>query len=399
MDPDQPREGEQATRKALNGVRVLNVFTDPRLGGPGKRTLAVADELSSHGVESAFLVPDGDGSLASTAQDAGYDTYQEPIPRIRSPRLLKENAAFLTTFLQTVFRLRKRIRKDGADIVHVNTPYNFQPALAASLSDASLVWHFNDTLTPPPIRQLAARAARRWADEIVVAADAVHDVYFPSSVESKTIYAPVDLSKFNPETVSPDPVRAELSVSNGDLLVGTVGNLNPIKGHEYLLRAIPQLNTRENRLSVAVVGAELESRAEYATKLRELCNELDIEDRVAFLGWRSDIPALLSALDLFVLPSVAEACPMVVLEAMSMGCPVVATDVGGVSEQIPSDDYGWVVPSKDSGALATAINEALANPEERHHKAQRAREHVARDFSLAACVQRHLATYRSALNR
>ena len=78
-----------------------------------------------------------------------------------------------------------------------------------------------------------------------------------------------------------------------------------------------------------------------------------------------------------------------------MDCPVVATDVGGVPEEIPDSDRGWVVPPKDSDALAQTIAAALDDPEECRRRAANARERVESMFSLEACVDRHEELYRS----
>jgi glycosyltransferase involved in cell wall biosynthesis len=296
-----------------------------------------------------------------------------------------------------VNRLSELIRDYNIDAVHANMVVNFQTALATARTDIPLAWHFNDMLTPTPVKQIAARAGVRWADELVVAADSVHDYYFDSETSTRTIYAPVDIDEYDPTTVSIDDsaLRSSLGIASDSPVVGTVGNLNPIKGHEYLLRAISRVVNAGRSVAVPIVGAQLDSRESYFQKLKSLRSELGLEKEVQFVGFRSDIPELLSLFDLFVLPSIAEACPMVVLEAMAMKCPVVATDVGGVSEEIPDDDYGWLVSPKDSTELAIAIQTALDKPGERHRRAENARDRVESEFSLTSCVDRHESLYRA----
>ncbi|MDB9249150.1 glycosyltransferase family 4 protein [Halorubrum ezzemoulense] len=381
----------------MSDPRVLHVFSDPRFGGPGTRAISVGKALRSRGITSEFLVPDGPGELAAKARDEGFDVYEATLPRPHSPPRILENVRYLSSFPRTVERLTDEIQRSSCDVVHLNTPYNFQPALAAHRTSRKLIWHFNDTLTPWPLRPLASRFARRWADEIVVAADAVHDYYFDPKAPSRTIYAPVDLNVFDPVSVDVDEtaLRAELGLDPDVPVVGTVGNINPIKGHESLLRAVASLVDNGNQVTVPIVGKRLKSREEYYNKLRSLRSEFGLDDQVQFVGFRSDIPELLSLFDVFVLPSIAEACPIVVLEAMAMECPVVATDVGGVPEEIPDSDHGWVVPPKDSDALAQAIAAALDNPEESRRRAVNARERVESMFSLEACVDRHEDLYRS----
>lgn len=378
-------------------LNVLASFTDPRMGGPQRRSLDVATRLRERNIETAFLIPIGDDSFADAASDYGFETHRVTLSRLRPPTNLWGNIRFVVDFVPTVRRISTMIREQDIDVVHANMVVNFQTALATARTSVPLAWHFNDTLTPTPANQIAAALGRRWANEIVVAADAVHEYYFDPRTDSRTIYAPVDLSRFDPEQVNCDEsaIRSELGLATDVPVVGMVGNLNPIKGHEYLLRAVAEMVDRGQQLAVPIVGAELDSRKAYFEKLQSLRLELGLADQVTFVGFRSDIPKLLSLFDVFVLPSIAEACPIVVLEAMAMNCPVVATSVGGVPEEIPGEDYGWLVPPKDSIALSESIQDALENPQEAERRAKNACDRIESIFSLTACVDRHEDLYRS----
>lgn len=378
-------------------MRVLSTFPDPRLGGPQQRSLRVARGLRQFGIETDFLIPDGTDEFARRARQEDFAVYQCNLPRIRRVSMIGENVRFLLSFRKTVSRVQSVVEDADVDVVHVNTPINFAPAYATSESDTALVWHFNDTLTPTPVRQGAAAAARCWADEIVVASDAVGAYFFDESVVTRTIYAPVDLEEFDPRTTDGSGVRSELGLAPETPVIGTVGNLNPVKGHDTLIEIIPDVVAENGDVAVLIAGQTLESRRDYASRLRELVGHLGVEDSVQFLGWREDIPALLDALDVFVLPSVSEACPTVVLEAMAMETSVVATDVGGVSEQIPDADHGWVVPSEDPAALASSLTDALSSTSERARRAANARERVKELFSLESCVERHRQAYTKAV--
>jgi len=87
-------------------VRVVNCFTDPRLGGPGTRSLTVGRGLRDRNVDVHFLVPEGSDSLAEAATDAGFPVHRVSLPRIRSPRNIGKNARFLLQFVQTTRKIR-----------------------------------------------------------------------------------------------------------------------------------------------------------------------------------------------------------------------------------------------------------------------------------------------------
>ncbi|TKX62982.1 glycosyltransferase family 1 protein [Halorubrum sp. ASP1] len=378
-------------------MRVLSNAPDPRFGGPLKRSLSVARRLRPKGIDTVFLIPNGDNRFVEQARNNDFECIQIDQPRIRSPDQVRANIQFLAGFYKCVTTAKSVINKHDIDIVHVNGPLNYAVAFAAARSDASLVWHFNDTLTPTPLKELSAALAERWADRIVVAADAVSTYFFDESVDTTTLYAPVDLEKYDPSKItSPNwCLSEELSISAEIPIIGTVGNINPAKGHEYLIEAFADIGESAH---LVIVGKQLESQQQYYDRLVERLAELGIETRVTFLGWRDDIPRLLGSFDVFVLASITEACPMVVLEAMAIQCPVVATDVGGVSEQIPGPDYGWVVPPKDPHSLSTAIEGALT-AEDSQIRTTNARQRVEERFSLEACASAHAAVYQSVNSR
>lgn len=373
-------------------MRVLSNAPDPRFSGPLKRSLAVARQLRAREIQTVFLVPTGTDEFVDRAQGDGFECIRVDQPRIRSPERLQDNARFLTGFPRLVRATENAIDTQEIGIAHVNGPLNYAVALAAARSNASLVWHFNDTITPPPLRQISATVARRWADRRLVAADAVGEYFFGDTTETRTVYAPVDVDRFDPDTCPEDGdrLREELGIDTDVDIVGTIGNINPAKGHEYLIDAFASMSDNAHLL---IVGRRLDSQQKYFEGLEQQIQRLGIESRVTFAGWREDIPSLLAAFDVFVLASVSEACPMVVLEAMAMKCPVVATDVGGVSEQIPGPDYGWVVPPEDHTALSRAIDEALESDSAREERVERARRRVENVFSLESCVETHVEIY------
>jgi glycosyltransferase involved in cell wall biosynthesis len=347
-------------------MRVLSSVTDPRLGGPQRRSLAVAEQLLDREIETVFLIPDGADDFVEEATDRGFDTHRVSMPRIRAPKHVLDNLQFLGRFPGATREIRSLITDVDVDVIHANMAVNFQTALAAAQSNASLVWHFNDVQVPTPVRQIASRLGRSWADELVVAAEAVHEFYFPPATQTRTIFAPVDVETFDPVTVSANEavLREDLGIPKDRPVIGTIGNLNPIKGHKHLLRAVDQLSMEGRTLAVPVIGKHLDSQKQYRQQLYSLRSSLGLTDTIKFVGFRSDVPELLSLFDVFVLLSIAEACPMVVLEAMAMECLIVATGVGGVPQRLPSEEYGWTVPPADSKAMADAIGDALDSQEE-----------------------------------
>ncbi|WP_209309503.1 glycosyltransferase family 4 protein [Haloarcula amylovorans] len=382
-------------------IRILHSLTDPRVGGPQIRSLNVAKKLREHNVETVFLLPRGTDSFEKKALEKGFQVVRPDLYRPKGLSQMGENLQYVIHLYRGIRQICQIIKGQNIDIVHAGMTINYQASLAAYWSSVPLVWFFNDTSLPIPLKQISANMGRLMADELTVAADAVHEYYFSKYTNTKKLYPPVDVDEFHPSNVgksNPD-LHTELGIKQNVPIIGTVGNINPLKGHEYLLKSIRNVRNQRKNIAVPIVGQILDSRKAYYNRISGLQNDLDLNDCVSFLGYRSDIPKILSQFDIFVLPSVAEACPISVLEAMSLEIPIVATDVGGVSEQIVDGESGWIVPAKDPTALADAICEVLDNPEIADYRARCARKRVVERFSIKACVERHLAVYESALSR
>ena len=175
-------------------------------------------------------------------------------------------------------------------------------------------------------------------------------------------------------------------------LVGNVAHMSDSKGQRYLLDAVPRILSAHPGTTFAIVG-EGERRAE----LEERARELGIAHRVRFTGFRTDVPSLLKAFDVFVMPSVREGLGTSVLDAMAAGCPVVGTEAGGMPEVIEHRETGLVVPVGDPVSLAAAVSSLLAHPEDARSMARSARARVEAEFSADAMVEGTLAVYRDLL--
>jgi glycosyltransferase involved in cell wall biosynthesis len=133
-------------------------------------------------------------------------------------------------------------------------------------------------------------------------------------------------------------------------------------------------------------------------QLVALAEELEIDHRTHFLGIRDDVPDLLGAADLFVLPSRWEGLGLVFLEAMAVGLPVVATRISAVPEVVQDGETGWLVPAGDPASLATALLTALDDPAERRRRGAAGRVRLEQRFGLERMLDETLAVYDEVLN-
>jgi glycosyltransferase involved in cell wall biosynthesis len=179
-------------------------------------------------------------------------------------------------------------------------------------------------------------------------------------------------------------LRAELGGDDGRVLVLTLARLDFQKGLEFLIDAV-----REVPGALFLLAGDGPDRSALESRARE-CG---VEDRVVFLGHRDDIPELLAACDLFVLPSLFEGLPVSVLEAMAAGKPVVATNIGGTNEAVVDGVTGTLVPAANTGALATAISLLACDPARRAVMGGAGRERVTEFFTAGYMAGRIMAAY------
>lgn len=206
------------------------------------------------------------------------------------------------------------------------------------------------------------------------------------------IYNGVDSTRFRPAQTP----RAQLGppgfFNEDSIVIGSVGRMAAVKDYPNLTHAFVRLlqlePTLRERLRLLIVG-EGESRD---TCLR-LLNQHGAGQLAWLPGERSDIPELMAAMDIFVLPSLGEGISNTILEAMATGLPVIATRVGGNPELVQEGVTGRMVPPADSEALAKALLEYVHDAKRRHAHGRAARDIIDRQFSIPAMVQGYLSVY------
>jgi len=197
----------------------------------------------------------------------------------------------------------------------------------------------------------------------------------------------LDLEGF-PSLVHRDRKRAELGIGEDTCLIGAVGRLTPVKGLEYLLDATRILVSRQCRVQVAIVGD-----GNLRGALEQQARDLGIVENIVFLGHREDTQELMSALDIFALPSLSEGIPMALLEAMAAGRAIVASRVGGIPEVIRDGVEGFLVESRDVQGLADRCLQLIEYPALAGQVGRASRTRVEQNFSARDMAQRVASLY------
>ncbi|MCS5696345.1 glycosyltransferase family 4 protein [Desulfofundulus thermocisternus] len=205
-----------------------------------------------------------------------------------------------------------------------------------------------------------------------------------------TIHNGIDPALYSDEVDRLEVLRS-LSLPPSGPLVGTIARLAPQKGLANFIQAAAILCSK-HQVNFMIVGDGPLRKA-----LEQQANFLKLNGRLFFTGERKDIPRILAAMDVFVLPSITEGLPLTVLEAMAAGKPVVATRVGGLPEIVLDGETGLLVPPQDPRALAQAIEHLLLKRKEAEEMGQRGRKRVIRFFTVEAMVRKIEEEYKNAL--
>jgi glycosyltransferase involved in cell wall biosynthesis len=282
--------------------------------------------------------------------------------------------------------LRRLMRARGARLVHTHSSVDSWLATLAAKSLGLPVVRSRHVTIPVSRRR---GLVYRLADRVITSGEAVKAVLVAAGVPADRIVAVppgFDPARFHP-AVSGLGVRRELGVTGP--AVGLVANLRGSKGHQYFLEAAREVLVDTPGTRFLIVGDGI-GREDIARRVREM----GLADAVVMTGFRRDIPEVMAALDVLVLPSIkSEASSQVILQALAVGTPVVATTVGGSPELITDGVTGRLVPPRDAPALAGAIRALLRDPEAAAAMAAAGGAFVRARYTIDAVMARTVAVY------
>ena len=300
--------------------------------------------------------------------------------------------------LRAVRHLVRLVRAHRVDLLHANGPQtNVPAALAGRLTGVPVIWHARNLLAGDMWD--VDRALAPLATRIVCNAEAIRRRFAGSRGwdRSLTIVNAVDTREFHPG-VPRAPFRRELGIPDAAPLVGIVGRIGLGKGHEHFIEAALRLLAAGLDAHFAIVGDPLfDEDAWRADTLRRVVKDAGREDRIRFVGYRRDVPAVMRGLDVLVLASDAEPCGRVLFEAMASGTAIVATASGGTPEIVRDGLEGLLVPPRDPAALARAVGALAADASLRARLGVAGVARVAAEFTIERYVARILAVYDEAL--
>ena len=280
-----------------------------------------------------------------------------------------------------VARLYRLFRRERPDVVHTHAWGTLCEGLLAAKAAGVPVMIHGEHGTLQTRRH--TRPVQRWAwgrtDQVlsvssVLADRMAADVGFPRD-RVRVIRNGVDLARFS--GAHREEARRRLGLPAGDIVIGSVGRLHPVKDQQLLLRAVQGLRSEGLAVRGIVAGS-----GDLLPSLEAEAARLGLGDAFRFLGDCRDIERVLAAMDIFALPSRSEGLSNTILEAMASRLPVVATRVGGTPEIVSEERTGLLIPPQDPGALTAALRTLVQHPDRRVEMGERGRRRACGEFSL-----------------
>ncbi len=354
-------------------IKVLEVEASKGFGGQEKRTIRLANYMPKDKVKTYFAV-NPDSILMRDADKLGI----ECLP-------IKMGATY---DIFAVLTLVRYIKKLGIDIVSTHSGRDgWLGGIAAKIAGVKCV-RVRHLQTP----FASAFSYKYLTDEVTAISEGVREYIASRGVKRqkiRLIYTGIDTKHFKRGESS---LRKELEVAKETFLVGIIAILRGAKRHKDLIDAIKKLSEKYDvKLVIVGEGPQWEN-------LQNKIKEDGLEDRVIMTGYRNDTVNILSALDLFVLPSNMEALGTALLEAQSCGVPVVGSRVGGIPEALEDGGSGLLFESENVDDLAEKIERFIVDKEFYERASKRAREFVAQKFSVEKMVADTLRQYEELLS-
>lgn len=233
------------------------------------------------------------------------------------------------------------------------------------------------------------------AQRISVPSKQVLNILLQQKVPSeKIVLLPfgLDFSKYH--TSSPEApmrLRREYGLENSYVIL-TCCRLNPEKGLEYLLGALPALRPLNKDMRLVMIG-----QGSREVQLRELCRELQVDDLVQFMGWRDDAMDWIAAADVLIQPSFCESFCQSMVEGLAFGKPVIITPVGAAPDIIGNNERGRLIPKADTGAIIASLSELMENRALAKKLGELGQEYIYRNMGADAAADRFEHFYKEAL--
>ncbi len=360
-------------------MNVLFYTDTPNIGGAEKQMLMLARHLKQlgHTVSLAYGQYSKIRNLHDDFMRVCSEIYVLPVIHKHDPRHYQ--------------RLKTILKNVNFDLIHLHlwNPASCRYAfLAASYAKLPIIATEHDPFELNGLKKLLKIRALKKTDETIVVSNEnariLSEYYGVDKCHINVVHNGIELERYLNASM------AELPVPAGKIIATCIAEMHPRKGHKYLLRAFQKLALESPNIHLILVGT-----GPIEVELKEKFGDLPT---IHFLGWRDDIPEILKASDMLILPSLKEAFGLVVLEAMASEVLAIATNHGGTVDIVDDGITGYLIPPASSEAIIYAIHKAIRNPDQKRDIEKAALLQVQQVFTAKKMTCNTIEVYRKVIS-
>ncbi len=372
----------------INRGKIIFLHSGTDLYGAAKILLYVMGIFKNQGFEILVILP-GKGPLKAELENRGFNVQITNLGILRRKHFTPYGIFNRLKRLYKSYKFLEKIhQQEKIELIYSNTLAVIVGAIFSKHKGIPHCWHIHEIIASPRflIRFLANRIDSSTRNPIMVSeAVANHWEKFlkkakPVVIHNGIVYKPF----FEPK----QEARRELKLPKNKTIITMVGRINPGKGQSFFLEIAKELVRKHKNIHFLMVGDPYPGYEQILESINYYISKNNLQANVEYLGFREDIPEILKASDIFVLPSILpDSFPTVVLEAMATGLPVVATRSGGVEEMIIDGETGFLIDIGDAKKGVERLSDLITRPEHAQQMGKRGQIEVMQNYSYEKFTQ------------
>lgn len=375
-------------RKPLN---ILQISSTRKRGGSGASAMTLVKKLHERGHNVIYVCRE-----TSLGYRALMNKGVKLVTSIDMKSGFRPTIPFIKSYRRDIQCLKNIIRSEKIDIIHMHSsPEGWRGTLAVmKIKKRPGIIRTRHIVVP-----VKRNAANLWmfnnmTDAVITVSETIRQNYFNSEKYDKnkiiTVYDGIDVERFDPSRYDKNKVRNELGINENTPLIAVIARISRVKGHKYIIEAMKDILSKYPDAVLVIAGPKgKKTNAGLFEQLVSKTIKMGIKKSIRFLDFRKDIPEILAAADVFVLPSIgSEGSSRGTLEAMAMGKPCITTKVGILPELVEDGINGILIDRQDSNAIAGAVINILSDREKAGKMGEEGRKKILADYTDDVMVQR-----------
>lgn len=369
-----------------NTVLVLHSSTD--LYGASRSLIRSVIGLRREGFKPIVILS-SEGSLADAIRNEDVEVL---IIRLGVVRRKYFNFSGLINRLRFMKKASDELKRlailHHVKVIYTNTTAVWVGAWVAKRLGIKHIWHVREIIEHPSwFKKFIQILLQKTGDLVLCVSNATANNYSPIVAEKKlkVVYNGIDYKPFLEAKYN---LKKEIGIDQNTVLIGMIARVHFWKGQPYFLDVARELASKYDNIHFVMVGDAFEGYEYLYDEINHKTKENGLEGKVSDLGYRTDIPNIMSGLDIFMLPSILpDPLPTTVLEAMAAGKPVIATNHGGAKEMVLERETGYLVPWDNAPKAAKAFEQLIEDEKLRITLGNAGQLRVIKDFSIEAYIK------------